>query len=338
MYARLRLWFFRLDPERAHALTLKLLHWVGALPPLGVQIERAFAASANPVEVFGLHFPNSVGLAAGYDKDGLAWRGLARLGFGHIEVGTVTLRPQFGNPRPRLFRLVEDEALINRLGFPGRGAAFVVRQLQGRRPRGVVLGVNVGLNKDTPLDRAAEDYSELQRIFNPLADYLAVNVSSPNTAGLRELQEQRRLADLLSALMINRARPILVKLSPDLENSDLAAALDVLLSAGVDGVILTNTTVRRDGLVSGNKTEAGGLSGRPLADLSLAMLERAARHVGGRLPIISVGGIFTKEDGKRRLASGATLIQVYSGLVFRGPKVIRELANLSLLKPSETVG
>ncbi len=316
MYGWLRPLLFRLPPETAHALTLGLMRGLGALAGgLGV-------INHDPVELFGLQFANRVGLAAGYDKDGLAWRGLAALGFGHIEIGTVTLRPQPGNPRPRVFRLAEQQALINRMGFPSRGAAFVARRLAGARRPGLVLGVNIGLNKDAPLERAAEDYAELQRIFNPLADYLAVNVSSPNTAGLRGLQTAGPLAGLLAALNANKQIPLLVKLSPDMDSGAFKAALDVLLDAGVDGVILTNTTVSRAGVQS---AEAGGLSGAPLAGLAMENLKRAIGVVDGRLPVIAVGGIGSAAEAQARLAAGARLVQVYSGLVFRGPGLVRQL-------------
>lgn len=223
MYDSLRSWLFRLDPEQAHHWTLQILRFVGAVPVLQRLVYRQFAWSeATPVQAFGLTFPNPVGLAAGYDKDGLAWRGLAALGFGHVEVGTVTPRAQSGNPRPRLFRLPEDQGLINRLGFPGEGSAVVAARLGDERPHGVVLGVNLGMNKDTPLDRAAEDYEKLIIRFAPLADYLVVNVSSPNTIGLRRLQAREALDALLAGLrgqlagisaQLERDIPLLVKLS-----------------------------------------------------------------------------------------------------------------------------
>lgn len=316
MYGRLRPLLFRLPPESAHALTLGLMRGLGAVTSGRGAIEY------DPVEAFGLRFANRVGLAAGYDKDGLAWRGLAALGFGHIEIGTVTLRPQPGNPRPRVFRLAEQQALINRMGFPSRGAAFVARRLSGARRPGLVLGVNIGLNKDAPLERAAEDYAELQRIFNPLADFLAVNVSSPNTAGLRGLQAAGPLAGLLAALNVNKQIPLLVKLSPDMDAEAFKTALDVLLDARVDGVILTNTTVSRPGVQS---AEAGGLSGAPLARLAMENLTRALEVVGGRLPVIAVGGIGSAAEARARLAAGATLVQVYSGLVFGGPGLVRRI-------------
>jgi dihydroorotate dehydrogenase len=335
MYFLFRPLLFSLDPERAHQLTLNLMRLVGALPPLAAAMRRFYDFPwPQPVEVFGLRFRNPVGLAAGYDKDGLAWRGLACLGFGHIEVGTVTPRPQDGNPRPRLFRLPEDLALINRLGFPGRGAEFVRSQLQGLRPAGLVLGANLGMNKDTPLDGAAGDYVPLLQTFAPLADYLVVNVSSPNTAGLRRLQARRALEDLLAALAsardeaaaaLGRPVPLLVKLSPDLSEAELADAVAVSLDAGLDGVVATNTTVGREGLHSPRAAEGGGLSGAPLRERSTALVASISRSSGGRLPIIAVGGVADAASAREKLDAGASLVQVYTGLIYRGPGLVKEM-------------
>ena len=329
MYPRIRPLLFRLEAETAHAWTLRLIR-LGSYPPFAALLRAAYAAPAKPVEAFGLHFRNPVGLAAGYDKDGLAWRGLACLGFGHIEVGTVTPRPQPGNPRPRLFRLVEDRALINRMGFPGRGADFVARQVAREKPRGLILGVNLGKNKDTPLEEAARDYLELVRLFSPLADYLAVNVSSPNTVGLRRLQGRRELEGLLGAVAAERERqkvkpPVLVKLAPDLADEELDDALEVLLRTGMDGVIATNTTLARPGLRSARRSEEGGLSGEPLQHRSLEVLGRIVKRLEGKLPIVSVGGILTPSDAKARLEAGAVLVQVYTGLVYAGPGLVRDM-------------
>ena len=316
MYRFARRLLFRLDPERAHALSLGLVRLAGALPLVAGLLRRAYAAGPRPVEVFGLRFTNPVGLAAGYDKDGLGWRGLACLGFGHIEVGTITPRPQPGNPRPRLYRLPEDRALINRMGFPGRGGAFAARRLAGRRPAGLVLGVNLGKNKDTPLEAADQDYCWLIQQFAPLADYLAINVSSPNTVGLRRLQERQALEMLLAALQaerqvqaarLGRPVPLLVKLAPDLEDTELDDALDVILSVGLDGVIAANTTVQRPGLRSAGATQSGGLSGAPLFPLSSRMVAAIHARAGDRLPVIAVGGIGGADDARRMLDLGARL-------------------------------
>jgi len=338
MKGALRRLLFRLSPERAHHLTLTLLRLAGPLSPARKLLQTIFQAPDKPVEVFGRTFRNPLGLAAGYDKDGLAWRGLAALGFGHIEIGTVTPRPQAGNARPRVFRLVEDRALINRLGFPGRGAQFVAKRLRGPRPAGLILGVNLGKNKDTLNERAAEDYLELLEIFFPLADYLAINVSSPNTEGLRSLQARRPLEELLAALVARRneltqsndrqssAQPaLLVKISPDLADDELDQALEAILDSGIDGVIATNTTTLREGLRSAQANEIGGLSGAPLAALSFSMLEKIVRRTAGRLPVINAGGILTPDDARRRLDGGAALVQVYTGLVYAGPGLVPEI-------------
>ncbi|MEX2143030.1 MAG: quinone-dependent dihydroorotate dehydrogenase [Anaerolineales bacterium] len=326
MYARLRPWLFHLDPERAHAATLRVLQLVGSLPPLTAVVRKIYATTiASPVELFGMKFSNRIGLAAGYDKDGLAWRGLACLGFGHIEVGTITPLPQPGNPRPRVFRLVGDQALINRLGFPSRGAAFLERRLRGRRPQGLVLGVNLGINKETPIETAVDDYKILMQTFSKLADYLTINVSSPNTPGLRHLQQAGMLSDLLGELNRSKTVPLLVKLSPDLTDTQLDEALDVLLQHGVDGVIATNTTTSRPPLVSYAAKETGGLSGTPLTTLSRRFVERIFAHTQGKMPIIAAGGILSRQDADAAIQAGASLVQVFTGLVYRGPGLVKEL-------------
>lgn len=332
-YLLLRPLLFSLPPETAHRLTLYLLRAIGSFAPTRLALEHLFAFPSSSVQAFGLTFPNRLGLAAGYDKDALAVRGLAALGFGHIEIGTVTLHPQEGNPPPRLFRLVEDEALINRLGFPSQGAAVVggrLMQLRRSRQRLPILGVNLGKNRETPLEEALQDYLALMRIFAPLADYLVVNVSSPNTIGLRRLQGAEMLRSLLRGLQEERRRmpvtpPLLVKLAPDLEPGELEDAIGVILETGIEGVILTNTTVARPPLRSRYATESGGLSGAPLAERSRQMLAWVARQVGDRLGIISVGGIMSAEEAKRRLELGAHLVQIYTGLIYRGPGLIAEI-------------
>ncbi len=349
MYNLFRPLLFRLDAETAHALTLYALRFTQSIPPALWLLRLIYSAPAKPVTAFGLTFRNPIGLAAGYDKDALAVRGLAALGFGHIEVGTVTPLPQSGNPRPRVFRLIEDEAIINRMGFPSRGADFVRKQLNParrmsifviglkRRPRkaDVILGVNLGKNKSTPNEEAVLDYLSLLESFAPFADYLTVNVSSPNTPGLRDLQGGKALEGLLFQLhaqrKIEEARlekrvPLLVKLAPDLTPSKLDEALDVILSARMDGVIAANTTLGREGVRSRLGGESGGLSGGPLGVRSEAVLGRIVKRVDDRIPIVSVGGIMSAEDAKRRLDMGAALVQVYTGLVYRGPGLVRQMA------------
>lgn len=340
LYPYFRALLFRLDPERAHALSLGLMRLVGSLPPLAAVVRAWFAAPEKPVRVFGLEFKNPVGLAAGYDKDGLAWRGLACLGFSHIEVGTVTLKPQAGNPRPRLARLPRERALVNRLGFPSRGLEFLIRRVRGTRPSGLLLGLNLGVNKDTPLEMAAQDYLELLERCASLADYLVVNVSSPNTIGLRRLQGRQALEGLLSQLaqrrralleQSRRCPPLLVKLAPDLTDAELDDALQVVEATGMDGVIAANTTLSRAGVEpqslarSAWAARAGGLSGSPLRSLSTAMVRKIHARSGGRLPIIAAGGVMGALDAREKLEAGAALVQVYTGLVYQGPGLVKEI-------------
>jgi dihydroorotate dehydrogenase len=338
MYPAFRSVLFRIDPEKAHRISVNLIRMAGSLPPFRLLLRKWFAAPQVRVRAFGLDFRNPIGLAAGYDKDGLAWRGLECLGFGHIEVGTVTPRPQHGNPQPRLFRLPEDQALINRMGFPGRGATFVAKQLDKPRSSELVLGVNLGINRDTPLESAAGDYLSLLRTFAPLTEFLAINVSSPNTVGLRRLQARELLHDLLQELkresgsleeQLNRKVPLLIKLAPDLSDEELDDALDAITANRMDGVIATNTTVGRQGVRSPLAQEAGGLSGAPLRKLSTEMVEKIHKRTGGALAIVAVGGVMSTEDVREKLEAGATLVQLYTGLVYQGPgfiaRILREL-------------
>jgi len=358
MYPFLRPLLFRLAPETAHQLTLQAVRFAGKFPPSYRLLVQLYKAPNKPVEAFGLTFKNPIGLAAGYDKDAVAVRGLAALGFGHVEVGTVTPMPQPGNPRPRVFRLPEEEAVINRMGFPGNGSAYMVRFLQGRqrrmglfrsvlgtssrnqqpakpnRPNQVVLGVNIGRNKSTPNEEAVLDYLALLQIFAPHADYLAINISSPNTVGLRQLQGRAALEGLLAQLDIQRRMeekklekrvPLLVKLAPDLSGEELDDAVDVILGTHMDGIIATNTTLARDGLTSRHRDETGGLSGGPLRVRSEAVLSHLVKQVDGKIPIVSVGGIMNSEDARRRIDLGATLIQVYTGLVYQGPGLVKKI-------------
>ena len=278
--------------------------------------------------MMGIEFPNVVGLAAGYDKDGRAWRGLAALGFGHIEVGTVTPQPQEGNPRPRIFRMPDDRALINRMGFPSDGAEAVATRLDGRRTDGLVLGVSIGPNGFSDPGQAALDYETLIDRFAPLADYLAVNVSSPNTPGLRSFESGSELEELLHRLVARRDRqtldrglPLVVKLSPD--SADLESTVAAIDQSGVDGIIVTNTTTRRPGVTS---SESGGLSGAPLGALSLETLRRVRELTD--LPLIASGGIMTADDAEERLAAGASLVQLYTGFVYEGPRLVGAIARL----------
>lgn len=339
MYKFFRSFLFRLPPETAHQLTLQLIRVAGNIPPSHWLLTQLYKAPIKPVQAFGLTFKNPVGLAAGYDKDALAIRGLGALDFGHVEVGTITPKPQPGNPSPRVFRLVEDEAVINRMGFPSRGSAFVQTQLNRYHARktkkdDLILGVNIGKNKETPNEEAVLDYLALLQNFAPYADYLAINISSPNTVGLRQLQGRAALEGLLTQLHLQRKLeeqklekriPLLVKLAPDLTSQELDEAIDVILATHMDGVIVTNTTLSREGLHATYREESGGLSGTPLRLRSEAVLCETVKHVGGRIPIVSVGGIMNPEDAKRRLELGAALIQIYTGLIYQGPGLVKKI-------------
>lgn len=357
MYPFFRSLLFRLDPETAHQLTLRLMR-IGGIEPIHTILRAMYAAPSKAVDAFGLTFKNPVGLAAGYDKDAVAMKGLSALGFGHVEVGTVTPQPQPGNPRPRIFRLLEDEAVINRMGFPSRGSEFVQKRLNlslrdgvlekfsdlfrrtkqnARRTikkREMILGINLGKNKDTPNEEAVFDYLELLQCFAPYADYLAINISSPNTIGLRQLQGRAALERLLTQLhtqrqfeekKLERRLPLLVKLAPDLSEQELNDALDIILDTRMDGIIVTNTTLERKGLRSEHQGESGGLSGSPLRLRSEAILCHVVERVNGKVPIVSVGGIMNPQDAKRRLDLGATLIQIYTGLIYQGPGFVKRL-------------
>jgi dihydroorotate dehydrogenase len=294
-----------------------------------------FSHPGLAVHAFGLRFRNPVGLAAGYDKNGAALPGLAALGFGHLEVGTVTRGPQAGNPRPRLFRLPSDQALINRLGFPNEGVEALVRRLarlQDGRLRGTPLGVNIGKSKDTPLDRALDDYVALLGQVAPYAGYVAINVSSPNTPGLRQLQTRQYFDDLLRAIAaaresLPRRTPLLVKIAPDLSWPDLDGILEAALAHHLDGLIATNTSLSRAGLRSPAplREQAGGLSGRPLQSRATDVIRYIYKQTEGRLPIVGVGGVDGPQAALEKIRAGATLVQVYSGLVYEGPGLVRQI-------------
>jgi len=341
LYQLVKPLIYKLQPEQAHHLTIAMLQMGGGIAPGRWLIQAMFHARQNGPEVkaFGLTFPNPLGMAAGYDKDGLGWRGLAGLGFGHIEVGTVTPKAQPGNPTPRCFRLVPDEAVINRMGFPNRGADFLARRLRFKRPKGLILGVNIGKNKVTPLEEAANDYVVLVEQFAPLADYLAVNVSSPNTPDLRKLQAGDALTPLLSAIQaareaqtakLGRKTPVLVKLAPDLSAAELDAALDAIVITRMDGVIIGNTTISRPALQSPMAGEIGGLSGKPLSAINQAMVGRVVKLLDGKLPVVASGGVMTPADAQARLDAGATLVQLYSGLIYSGPALVQQILNAGL--------
>ncbi|MEZ0074095.1 quinone-dependent dihydroorotate dehydrogenase [Planotetraspora sp. GP83] len=309
----------RFDAEAVHHLTLRLLRLLAVLPFVKRVLHDLFAPhdEALRIQAFGVHFPGPLGLAAGFDKDAGCFESLAAFGFSHVEVGTVTAQAQPGNPRPRLFRLLESRAIINRMGFNNAGAAAAARRL--RKPRGVpvVVGVNIGKTKVVPEAEAVQDYVASARQLAPFADYLVVNVSSPNTPGLRNLQAVELLRPLLAAVKEVAGRtPLLVKIAPDLADEDIDAVAELAVDLGLAGIIATNTTIARAGVSS---TETGGLSGRPLKQRSLEVLRRLRKKTGDRLTLVSVGGVEDVDDVWERLLAGATLVQGYTGLIYEGP-------------------
>jgi dihydroorotate dehydrogenase len=331
MYDKIRPLLFALDAEAAHRWTLyglgvaqrsNLMRFVAHPPPENL-----------PVHAFGIEFPNPVGLAAGLDKNGEHLDALGVLGFGFIEIGTVTPRPQPGNPRPRMFRLPEREAIINRLGFNNDGVDALLRNVERANWRGI-LGINIGKNAATPNERAIEDYLFcLERVY-PLASYVTVNISSPNTSGLRDLQGADELPRLLGALRERQEqltaqhgarKPLLLKIAPDLDEMQMDAIATAVLDAGVDGLICTNTTIDRSAIAGDpHAGEAGGLSGKPLFELSTEVLRGMARRLENRIPLVGVGGILTGADAAEKLDAGATLVQIYTGMVYRGPWLLTE--------------
>ena len=333
----------RNDPERAHEMTVALLRRLGGSPLFRALADAALAVHDKRLEreVCGIRFPNPVGLAGGFDKDGVAVPALAALGFGFIEVGTVTLRPQPGNPRPRLFRLPASRAVINRMGFNNGGAEALAGRLRQLWPPAVPIGVSLGKNKTTPEQQAAEDYCAALRLVHPHLDYFAVNVSSPNTPGLRNLQGREVLDGLLTRLQQTAAelagskpaKPLWVKIAPDLSYEQVAELLQVCLERGVAGIIATNTTIARGGITGADRAladEAGGLSGHPLTRRSREIVAFIHKESGGQLPIIGVGGIQCADDALRMLDAGASLIQVYTGLIYEGMALVKEI-NQALL-------
>ncbi len=347
VYSFLRPLFFALDPEHAHRLSieaLKLLQASQHKPP------PAFSHQRLAQDLWGLHFPNPVGLAAGYDKNAavpLVW---SRLGFGFAEFGTITAKAQPGNPKPRIFRLAQDRALINRLGFNNAGAPAIAQRLPSlfspHRARPIPLGFNIGKSKRTPLSEAVTDYLDSCEHLLPFADYLVVNVSSPNTPALRQLQEVERLGPLLEALLARMqqsaktapppAKPLLVKIAPDLSPAAIEKIAQLALSVGVSGLIATNTTLERPGLSLG-APEAGGLSGRPLAARAREVLHTAYRAVEGKLPIIGVGGIFSAAEAYQHIRAGASLVQIYTGMIYEGPFLAQRIGR-GLIRIIEQAG
>jgi len=329
MYQTIRPLLFKIDPERIHGVTLQLIQLAGQLPPTYALLKRMFEVDDPRLEVeaFGLKFKNPIGLAAGYDKNGVAVKGLSALGFGHVEVGTVTRQKQLGNPKPRVHRVIEAQGVINSMGFPNDGveALKVVRGEARCR-----VGINIGKSKDTPVEQAPDDYCALfKRVYRD-ADYVAINISSPNTLNLRQLQARELIEDLLkqvAAVRNSAARrvPLLVKIAPDLTEGEIDDVLAAISLAGIDGIIATNTTIGRSGIPARYHDLKGGLSGVPLRDRSTAIIHYIARQTGGKLPIVGVGGIASVRDASEKLEAGATLLQVYTGLIYAGPSLVQQI-------------
>jgi dihydroorotate dehydrogenase len=337
MYRVLRPLLFNLPPETAHEFGLESLRVGLRSKALQNRFSKSFSRSPfGGIDVFGLKFKNPVGMAAGFDKNGVVTSQLAALGFGFVEVGTTTFHPQPGNPKPRLFRLPLDKALINRAGFNNEGTARVVERLKKNRPA-CVLGMNIGKSKIVPNEEATEDYLKSFDLVHPIADYIVVNVSSPNTPNLRELQKADALDELLSTLQkrneelsINKKSiPLLVKIAPDLSETEIEAICDIALNLNLAGIVATNTTISRDSLQTSTpqieKIGAGGLSGAPVREKSTAIIKTIYRHTSGKLPIIGVGGIFTAADAFEKIAAGASLVQLYTGFVYQGYTVARDI-------------
>ena len=331
LYSLLRPIVFQMDAERAHHFTLNMIR---RLDKLGLTSLVKPRIKCQPTSLMGIEFPNPVGLAAGLDKNGEYIDALASLGFGFIEIGTITPRPQPGNPQPRLFRLPEAEGIINRMGFNNHGVDALIENVKKAKFNGV-LGINIGKNADTPIEKATEDYLICLRKVYPYASYVTANISSPNTKNLRQLQDSTELGGLLGALKEEQTKlaeqhgkyvPIVLKIAPDLDGNQVKAIAELLLHYKFDGVIATNTTISRDavqGMEHGD--EAGGLSGTPVRELSTAVIIQLAEHLKGEVPIIGAGGILSGEHAQQKIAAGASMVQVYSGLIYRGPTLIKDL-------------
>jgi len=336
MYKRvIRPILFLFDPEWVHHFSFTAIRLVHRIPFVGLIIRRIFQLKKSTLEreVFGLKFPNPVGLAAGFDKDAKLFRELSNFGFGFIEIGTVTPKPQVGNSKPRLFRLKKDKGIINRMGFNNAGVADVVKRL--RKNKNSIIGGNIGKNKTTPNENAQDDYLICFEALFDVVDYFVVNVSSPNTPNLRDLQEKEPLTALLNALQAHNSnktsrKPILLKIAPDLTDAQLSDIIEIISATGIDGVIATNTTLSREGLQSTSKIiqETGGLSGKPLAKRSTEVIRYLHKNSNGAFPIIGVGGIHSAEDAQEKLDAGASLVQLYTGFVYEGPSLIKKINNL----------
>ena len=326
----IRPFLFSLDPEKAHHFTFKYLKFIHKIPLVPLLIRKIYNVEHPSLhrEVFGLHFKNPIGLAAGLDKDAKLYKELANLGFGFIEIGTITPKPQLGNPKKRLFRLIEDQGIINRMGFNNEGVEAAVKRL--KKNTNVLIGGNIGKNKTTPNEEAVNDYLIcFEQLFN-YVDYFVVNVSSPNTPNLRTLQEKEPLKQLLSTLQNTNLthknpKPILLKIAPDLTDEQLLDIIEIVQETHIAGVIATNTTIGREGLVSDNQKETGGLSGKPLKNRSTEVIRFLSEKSNHAFPIIGVGGIFSETDALEKLEAGASLIQLYTGFIYEGAGLIKRI-------------
>lgn len=330
---------FCFDPEKVHHFTFSLIRNVSKIPGVKGLFRSLYVIEDKRLErkLFGLKFKNPVGLAAGFDKDAKLYNELSNFGFGFIEIGTITPKPQEGNPKKRLFRLKEDSAIINRMGFNNGGIEEAVERL--KKNSGVLIGGNIGKNKITPNENAVDDYEICFNALFDYVDYFVVNVSSPNTPNLRALQDKEPLTQLLKALQVlnfkkEQSKPILLKIAPDLSDDQLLDIIDIVKTTKIDGVISTNTTISREGLISDNKTEVGGLSGKPLTKRSTEVIRFLSEKSNKAFPIIGVGGIHSAEDALEKLEAGADLVQLYTGFIYEGPRLIKSI-NKTLLKKAQ---
>lgn len=328
--------FFLFDPEAIHHFTFSVVKFINRIPGVSALLRAIYLIDDKRLEreVFGLKFKNPVGLAAGFDKDAKLYKEFSNFGFGFIEIGTLTPKPQPGNPKKRLFRLISDKAIVNRMGFNNGGVEEAVTRLKSNK--NVLIGGNIGKNKVTPNEDAVEDYKICFEALYPYVDYFVVNVSSPNTPNLRALQDKEPLTALLNTLQqLNekkeKAKPILLKIAPDLTDSQLLDIVDIVITTKIAGVIATNTTISREGLISENKNEMGGMSGMPLRERSTAVIKFLAEKSNGAFPIVGVGGIHSPEDAIEKLNAGASLVQLYTGFIYEGPAIIKKI-NKAILK------
>lgn len=330
--------FFLFDPEKVHHFTFACIKWLNKWPGVSLLIQKTYQTTHPSLQrtVFGLTFKNPVGLAAGFDKDAKLFRELSHFGFGFIEIGTLTPKAQDGNPKKRLFRLIEDEGIINRMGFNNGGVHAAVERL--RQNQNVLVGGNIGKNKDTSNEAAIDDYTYCFEALFPYVDYFVVNVSSPNTPNLRALQDKEPLTQLLTQLQEQNKtkdlpKPILLKIAPDLSDDQLLDIIDIVKDTQIAGVIATNTTLSRDNLQSSNQSEMGGLSGKPLAKRATEVIRFLAQHSQNAFPIIGAGGIHSAADALEKLQAGASLVQIYTGFIYEGPQLIKEI-NKAIIKAS----